>query len=250
MANYETHYLYAQGLKENLIAAGVIEELPHDSRACEIGNTHRIFFAKCSKEEWAKELAQILERGVIDCSKKNADGTYGVRRDYTPEEQEKLGWWPVQFSEDGNEMTWICKWVANDCAGYYASLALPNQTVIYTQFYEATYDGGGYLKGGKLLTKLPGIDVEGMEDTKDMLHAAIDALRANNLNGFADEMINRYYSVVEDKGHMTVRSQQLGIILDYVYFIEEKYNIDDAYTEEDKQVPDGPALEPDPDLPF
>ena len=101
-----------------------------------------------------------------------------------------------------------------------------------------------------ITTSLPGVDVEGMEDTKDMLHAAIDALRANNLNGFADEMINRYYSVVEDKGRMTVRSQQLGIILDYVYFIEEKYNIDDAYTEEDKQVPDGPALEPDPDLPF
>lgn len=250
MANYVSHYLYAQGLKENLIAAGVIEELPHDSRACEIGNTHRIFFAKCSQEEWSNELATILQRGVIDCSKKNADGTYGVRRDYTTEEQENLGWWPVQFNDDGTEMTWLCAYTSNDAPGYYASIAVPEQTMIYTQFYEATYDGGFYLKGGKFVVNVPGVDVNGMEDTKDMLHAAIDVLRNNNLSGFADEMINRYYSVVENKGCMTVRFQQLSIILDYVHFIDEEHNIDDAYTEEEKQEPNSSATEPNSDLPF
>ena len=76
MANYVIHYLYAQNLQQNLMDAGVLEKLPDRHRAGVCGYTHRILYAKCHADDWADCLKEILERGVIDCSKKNEDGSY------------------------------------------------------------------------------------------------------------------------------------------------------------------------------
>ena len=213
MANYESHHLYAQGLRNNLLAAGVIEELPGSSRAKEIGNTHMLHFRKCNAEQWEKELKKTLDHGVIDFGKKKPDGRgYGVRRDYTPEEQAKLEWWPVQFRDDGNEMMWLCQWVANDAPAFYASCAVPHQTMIYDQFYEANYDGGCYLKGGENIAYKPVIH-DGTPE--QLLNSAIVALKAAKLDGFIDEMVNRFMSVKADD---TDKAQlmQVAILADYV----------------------------------
>lgn len=210
--NYESHHLYAQGLRDNLLAAGVIEELPGYSHAKEIGNTHMLHFRKCDAEQWEKELKKTLDHGVIDFSKKKPDGRgYGVRRDYTPEEQAKLEWWPVQFRGDGNEMMWLCRWVANDAPAFYASCAVPDQTMIYDQFYEGDYDGGCYLKGGKNIVCKPVIRGD---DLDQMLNEAIAALKDANLDGFVDEMVNRYMSVAAES--VDAPNKRTAIIADYV----------------------------------
>lgn len=213
MANYESHHLYAQGLRDKLLAVGAIEELPSSSHAKEIGNTHMLHFAKCNKEEWEKELKRILDHGVIDFAVPKPDGKgYGVRRDYTPEEEAKLRWWPVQFRDDGNEMMWLCRWVANDTPAFYASLALPDQTLIYDQFYEANYDGGCYLRGGKNIAHKPRINDD---DPMQMLNAAVAALKAAKLDEFADELTNRFMSVKADDADKA-QLMQVAILADYV----------------------------------
>lgn len=257
MANYESHHLYAQGLRNNLLAAGVIEELPGSSRAKEIGNTHMLHFRKCNAKQWEKELKKTLDHGVIDFGKKKPDGRgYGVRRDYTPEEQAKLEWWPVQFRDDGNEMMWLCQWVANDAPAFYASCAVPHQTMIYDQFYEANYDGGCYLKGGENIAYKPVIHGGELDQ---MLNAAIAALKAAQLEGFVDELLNRYMSVTAE-GEDAI-NKRTAIIADYVgitYRESEDIPQYDPEIKEPYEPDDGTCAKPpcvdnmviDTDLPF
>ena len=248
MSYFEAHCLYGQKLRDKLIAAGVLEKIQDNSRfKCD--NIYMLHFARCNAEEWAKDLQKALEHGVIDCSKQKPDGSgYGLRRDYTPEEQAKLGQWPVRFNEDGSEMSWYCKWIPNQDPAYYASWALPNEKLIFQQHFEVQFDGGGYLKNGTKFVDIPGIQ-DG--SVKEILQAAVNALTEAGLNDFADEMLRRCGEVTEAEDGRTYGDQKVAIILDYMYIIpNESSNMDDAYTEEEKQVPAGPTMEPDPDLPF
>ena len=151
MANFVYHELECEGLKEKLINAGVIYEKSLVSRSAPEGRLypHVLDYYKCNPEEWEKEKAKILENGVIDFAEKNPDGKYGVRRDYTPEEQAQLGFYPVQFSEDGGTMSWLCRWISNEDVSFYASTALPEETMLFTESYEGDFDGGCYLKNGE-----------------------------------------------------------------------------------------------------
>ena len=249
MANYESPHLYAQELQQNLLNAGVLEELPEEYRKRSGGCTHRILYAKCDANDWAEQLVKILEHGVIDCSKIGPDGKHGVRRDYTPEEQKELGWYPVWF-DSPNEMVWLSKWVSDDNPGYYASRALPTQNMILHFYYEASYDGGGYLKNGKCFAKIP--EIPCTNNPKEALESAIDALKASNLNGFVDEMVNRFMSITKAEEGKSVDRQQFCIVLDYVSFKNtEEPESDEFCIEEDAHdMLPGEPMEPDPNLPF
>lgn len=249
MANYESHHLYAQELQQNLMDAGVLEELPEEYRERSGGCTHRIMYAKCDAIDWEKQRQSILEHGVIDCSKKNADGSYGVRRDYTPEEQKELGWYPVRFISP-DEMVWISKWVVDDNPGYYASRALPTQNMIMHLYYEASFDGGWYMKNGKQFADMPFID--STMSPKEALEAAIDALKNANLHGFVDEMVNRFMSISQAEDGTSVERQQFCVVLDYVSFKNpEEPESDEFCIEEDvHNTQPGEPMDPDPDAPF
>jgi hypothetical protein len=250
MANYESHHLYAQELQKNLMDAGVLEELPEEYRKRSGGCTHRIMYAKCDAADWEEQRQKILEHGVIDCSKKNADGKYGVRRDYTEAEQKELGWYPVWF-ETPDEMVWISKWVMDDNPGYYASRAVPTQNMIMVLYYEATFDGGWYMKNGKKFADMPSIPTT--VNPKDALEAAIDALKAANLNGFVDEMVNRFMMIDKAVDGRSIEQQQFSVVLDYVSFKNPDEPADE-YPDEpddgDHAVDPGEPMEPNPDLPF
>ena len=250
MANYETHHLYAQELQQNLMEAGVLEELPEEYREISGGCTHRIMYAKCDATDWEQQRKRILEHGVIDCSKKNADGSYGVRRDYTPEEQKKLGWYPVYFINP-NEMVWMSKWVVDDNPGYYASRAVPTQNMIMHLYYEASFDGGWYMKNGKQFATMPRIDTT--MNPKHALETAIDALKAANLGKYVNEMVNRFMHIDKAEEGRSIEQQQFAVVLDYVSF-KEPDKPSDEYPDEpddgDHVVDPGEPMEPDADLPF
>ena len=150
MANFVHHTLSCEGIKQKLIDSGVVYEKTLKSKSAPKGRAYPFVldYAKCDEVEWAKEIRNILERGVINCAIKGPDGRYGVRRDYTEDEKSELGFYPVKFSEDGNEMTWLCRWIENEDVAFYASKALPEETMILEESYEGTYDGGCYLKNG------------------------------------------------------------------------------------------------------
>ena len=245
MANYETHHLYAQELQQNLLAVGVLEPIPEKFRDRAGNCEYRIMYAKCDADDWAEQLKKILERGVIDCSKKNPDGKYGVRRDYTEEEKELLGWYPVHFLSP-NEMMWISKWVMDDNPGYYASRANPAQNMIMHLYYEATFDGGWYMRNGKMFAKMPCIPCT--VNPKEALEYAIKALTAEKLDGFADEMVNRFMSIDKAEEGRTVEQLQFCVVLDYVYFKNPEEPEDDE-PECDLDSDEAPR-ESDPDLPF
>lgn len=248
MANYESHYLYATELQQNLMNAGVIEPLPEEYRKRSGGCTHRIMYAKCDAADWEEQLQKILEHGVIDCSKKKEDGSYGVRRDYTSEEQKELGWYPVWFKTP-DKMVWFSKWTMDDNPGYYASRAVPTQNMIMHLYYEADFDGGWYMKNGKKFADLPTIPTT--VNPKEALESAINALKAANLEGFVNEMVNRFMSIDKEADGRSVELQQFGVVLTYVSFknLKDDYPVE---TDDEKHVtdPGTPPLEPDTNTQF
>lgn len=250
MANYETHHLYAQELQQNLMEAGVLEDLPEEYRKRSGGCTHRIMYEKCDATDWEKQRQAILEHGVVDCSKKNADGSYGVRRDYTPEEQKELGWYPVYFINP-DEMVWSSKWVVDDNPGYYASRAIPTQNMIMHLYYEATFDGGWYMKNGKQFADMPFINPT--INPKHALEAAIDALKAANLDEYVNEMANRFMHIDKAEDGRSIEQQQFAVVLDYVSF-KKSDEPDEEYLDElddgDYITGHDEPMEPNPALPF
>ena len=242
MADYEYHTLYAQGLMEKLMNAGVIEPLPekyHRRTSCR----YRIMYAKCDAADWEEQRKGILEDGVTDCSKRDENGK-PVRRDFTPEEREELGWYPVHFYSP-NEMNWKSKWDMDDNPGYYASRALPTQSMIMTLYYESSFDGGWYMKNGKKFADMPSISTT--VNPKDALESAINALKAAKLDGFANEMISRFMSIANTENGRSIEQQQFSVVLDYVYF--KNPDEPDDYNEEDYTFSETP-VSPDPNLPL
>jgi hypothetical protein len=165
-------------------------------------------------------------------------------------EQKELGWYPVWF-ETPDEMVWISKWVMDDNPGYYASRAVPTQNMIMVLYYEATFDGGWYMKNGKKFADMPSIPTT--VNPKAALEAAIDALKAANLNGFVDEMVNRFMMIDKAADGRSIEQQQFSVVLDYVSFKNPDEPADE-YPDEpddgDHVVDPGEPMEPNPDLPF
>lgn len=258
MANYEFHHLFGLNIKEALIEGGYVGPKTLTSKAHPKGVDFEFVldYAKCSPDEWQKQLASVLERGVIDFGKKNTDGSNGVRRDYTPEEQSELGFYPVQFSEDGTEMTWICKWMSNDDPAFYASCALENATLILDKFYEATYDGGCYLKAGKNVAEKPVLSFEDFDGEIDILaETAYEELCNLGLQDVANEMQTRIMCANSNE-------EKFSILMTYVVdasWIKDEEEIPDCdpfeelYSNADADEgdePEYPAPEPDPNVPF
>ncbi len=246
MSNMESHWLYAQELLPNLLATGALTELPDGHRAKRCGYTHRLDYAKCDKDLWEEQLQQTLEKGVLDFSKQKPDGHYGVRRDYTPEEIADLGWYPVRFGEPF-EAYWECKWRSNDDPAIYISRALPNQNMILTAYFEDSYDYGFYIRNGEVSMDKPRIPC--VFTPEAALENAVAALKANGLEGFVDEMLNRYHSVYG----ATPNQQRMCVILDYVDFEIEPKEYDEPDSDDiEFVVPAGdePPLQSDPTLPF
>lgn len=253
MANYESHHLFGLNIKEALIEGGYVGPKTLTSKAHPKGVAFEFVldYAKCNPDEWKKQLAAILERGVVDFGKQNPDGSRGVRRDYTPEEQAELGFYPVRFNDDGTEMIWSAAWRSNDDPAYYASCALKNTVLILDKFYEAEYDGGGYLKSGTFIGPKPEFSFEDFDGEIDILvDSACEALEAMGLAGVAHELRVRL-------SHDEDNSEKFATLLTY---INDKYDepedcpdvdpFDSIYAEANAETTVDAALESDFNAPF
>ena len=218
MANMVHHEIYCEGIKEKLLEKGVVGEKVLTSRSYPQGKSFPFVldYGKCNGEEWEKEKASILKEGVRDYGKKNEEGEYGVRRDYTPEEQAELGFYPVNFSEDGNRMTWLCRYVSNEDISFYTSFALSDEILILTESYEGDFDGGCYLKNGKKIADMPVAPLIGANGNIFNLGGiATNVLKEVGLYDQARKMQNR---ITKCESY----EEALGVISDYVIFGEEE----------------------------
>ena len=136
------HYLKAPNLKKILLESGVIEsKVLHGVSGREVAHAYALNMKRCNEQYWSEVERAAKEHGVIDFSKKNEDGKYGVRRDLTAQEIEELPYWPVFFNKD-DEVNWICKWRNNDDPAYFISKLFPSVKFEYYLFYEGDWDGG------------------------------------------------------------------------------------------------------------
>ena len=216
MANMEYHEIYLEGIKEKLLEKGVVGEKKLSSKRYPEGKVFPFVldYGKCNEKEWAKEKTSILEEGVKDYGKKNEDGSYGFRRDYTEKEASELGFYPVFFSEDGNRMSWECRYISNEDPAFYASDALPEEVMIFSMFYEGEYDGGCYLKAGKKITEIPTAPLIGANGNIFNLGGiASDVLREA---GLADQVPKMQKRITQCSSY----EEALGVISDYVIFGE------------------------------
>lgn len=141
----------ARPLKTILMEKGLIAPKTLHSKKRKVHFDCVLDYKKCSPDEWAKQLAEILERGVIDFSKRNELGDFGVRRDYTSKEQEELGFYPVYFTDDGSRMSWEARWNYNLDPLFYVSKALPNEVFTYDMMCEGDCDASAYYQDGTYL---------------------------------------------------------------------------------------------------
>lgn len=101
----------------------------------------------------AKELDALkaqFKAEEVDVYAPIDDMTY--RRDYRPDEIERLHSYQVQFSDDGNDMRWFRAWKSNDDPAMYASDILKDEVLHYETFYEGRPDVRCDLKGGQACT--------------------------------------------------------------------------------------------------
>ena len=191
MASYETHFLYAKDLQSKLLSAGVLEELPED---CDVpcGYTHRIFYDRCDPAEWQ------------------------ARQQYaSSNSNDRRNWDPVEFISP-DEMAWESRWGNNDLPAYYASRALPELVVIFSRYFDGSYDGGGYTKNGETFAFMPSIP--NCNHALAALIAAVVMLKVAKLESFAEEMVDRYNAITEATEDASIEDQRCGVILDYVRF--------------------------------
>lgn len=212
MANIVYHELYCEGIKQKLMDAGVICEKTLTSKSYPKGKVlpHVLDYSKCNREEWEDEKERILKDGIVDYGKRNEKGECGVRRDYTPEEQSELGYYPVQFSEDGNKMIWFCRYIPNEDISFYASSALPNEVMILHESCEGDYYGGCYLKNGNNFANKPVARLIGAAgNIFNLTGIASRALRESGLCEQAEQMQKR---VASCKSY----EEAIAVIVDYV----------------------------------
>lgn len=214
MANMVYHELCCKNLKQKLAAAGVICSKTLKSKSAPEGHfyPHVLCYDNCNADAWFIQKNRILKSGVVDYAKKNPDGTSGVRRDYTPEEQSELGFYPVEFSKGGNKMTWACRWVSNDDPAFYASSVLPDDTLIFTEIYEDGCDDGCYIKRGKKVADKPLVDPANADnDMKKLFDMTYRALIEAKLENFATEAKRR-------SSLCKTYDEILSMVADYVDF--------------------------------
>ena len=155
MTDFVYHELKCKGIKEKLTNIGVVYSKRLTSKSCPEGEVcpYVLDYSKCNAKEWLKEKLEIIKSGMIDCSIKGPDGRYGVRKECPIEIQEQLGFFPVEFSEDGNVMTWFCRYISNPDVAFYASYAIPEDVMIYTEFYENELDRHYCIQNGNRIQK-------------------------------------------------------------------------------------------------
>lgn len=214
MANMVYHEIYCEGIKEKLIKKGVVGEKVLTSKCYPEGKSFPFVldYEKCNEKEWEKEKTSILKEGITDYGKKNEKGEYGVRRDYTEKEEAELGFYPVSFSEDGNRMSWECRYVANKDVSYYASLSLPDEVMILIEAYEGDFDGGCYLKNGTNIANMPVAPLIGANGNIFNLGGiASNVLRAA---GLFDQIPKMQKRITQCNSY----EEALRVISDYVIF--------------------------------
>lgn len=135
------HYLKAPNIKQMLLESGVIESrILHGNAGREVECQYVLNMKKCNEECWKDVEDSAKAHGVVDFSKKNPDGSNGVRRDLTEQEIEELPYYPVFFSND-DEVNWICKWRNNDDPAFFISKLFPEITFEYS--LDSMYDWCG-----------------------------------------------------------------------------------------------------------
>jgi hypothetical protein len=72
------------------------------------------------------------------------------------------------------------------------------------------------MKNGKQFANMPFINPT--INPKHALEAAIDALKAANLDEYVNEMVNRFMHVNKAKEGLSIDQQRFAVVLDYVYF--------------------------------
>jgi hypothetical protein len=148
MSDMIDHHLVAPNLKQLLLKSGVIESrILHGTSNREVEHQYVINMQKCNETYWKEVEDSAKEYGVVDFSKKNDDGRYGVRRDLTEQEIEELPYWPIFFNSD-DEVNWVCKWHCNDDPAFFISKLFPEITFEYNMYYEGKWDGGFSVSNG------------------------------------------------------------------------------------------------------
>ena len=148
MSNVVDHYLRASNLKQMLLDSGVIESITlHGTFNRAVHCKYVLNMRKCHEVEWKVVEQSAKDHGVVNFSKKNDDGKYGVRRDLTKQEISELPYWPIFFNSD-DELCWICKWRSNDDPAFFISKLFPNVSFEYEKFYEGDWDGGWTILNG------------------------------------------------------------------------------------------------------
>ena len=227
MAIMVYHELCCKGLKQKLAAAGAICGKTLKSKSAPEGRfyPHVLCYDNCNSDEWLLQKDRILKSGVVDYAKKRPDGAFGVRRDYTPEEQAELGFYPVEFSKGGNKMSWKCKWIANEDPAFYASQASPDDVVVYTVIYEDGGGGGCYIKNGRKITDKPLVLLDDAnQNPQKLLDLTVGALKAAKLEDFAAEVKAR-------ASRCKTYSEMCSLVVEYVDFdkLECKEDSDEEY---------------------
>ena len=151
MANVVLHYLSVENIKKLLTDAGVVSSRTmHGRRGREVHCQNVLDMKKCCASEWAKDEAKAIEYGVVDFSKQNETGRYGVRRDLTEEEIEDLHFWPITFQSD-DVMVWECCWKENIDPAFFISKLFPDMDFHLEMYYEGTLDGAYTGKDGNFV---------------------------------------------------------------------------------------------------
>ena len=149
MADVVLHCLSAKNIKKLLLDAGVTSSRTlHGRRGREVYCQNVLNMKKCCASEWAKEESRAITYGVMDFSKKNSEGKYGVRRDLTEEEIDELPCWPIVFDSD-DSVIWQCCWKTNDNPAFFISKLFPDVEFRFEMSYEGRSHDIFHIKDGE-----------------------------------------------------------------------------------------------------
>lgn len=184
MSNMIVHYLRAPNLKQMLLDSGAVESkvLLHGTAGRAVEHQFVLNMKKCNKDNWEEVERSAIEHGVVDFSKRNADGKHGVRRDLTLQEVEELPYYPIFFEND-NEVNWICKWNNYDEPAFFISKLFPKQLFMYD--IDSIYDWCGQY------TVVDGVFNESDEWKEHMkeMSECVSGEDADNINYGPDETL-------------------------------------------------------------
>ena len=217
MTDIVYHELYCEEIKRKLIGAGVIHEKPLTSKSEPNSNIYLyvLDYERCNSEKWDEDKAMLLEDGVVKfgiITNEEKSCIFSARRDYTPDEQAELGLYPVNFSDDGNKMTWMSGSFPNESVSVYASSALPNEVMILSESDDRDYSFGFYLKNGHILAHKPTTKLIGINGNIHKLTGVVSqALQKVNLFEQAKQMQKRVASCKSYEEALSVISEYVTV---------------------------------------